>query len=136
MRGSIALLRDRRGAAVLEFALLAPVFLASLFVIIEGGRLVWMQQLLRQTAFSAVRCAAIDTVNCATEAQRKNYAVARAARSGTRITASAVTITPGAVCNGNGGSNQVTISVPFNSPVAGLLGVPATVTASACFPAI
>ena len=61
-------MRDRRtassaatcgGTAVIEFALLAPVFLMLLFGSIEFGRLLWTQQALQQVAIVGARCMAV-----------------------------------------------------------------------------
>lgn len=37
------LLRDRRGAAAVEFALVIPVFLMLFWLMFEGGRLMWLR---------------------------------------------------------------------------------------------
>lgn len=47
------------GSAVIEFAMVAPVFLMLVFGCIEFGRLLWTQQALQQTAIAGVRCMAI-----------------------------------------------------------------------------
>lgn len=125
-----------RGATAVEFALLAPVFFGFLFVIIEGGRLLWTKQTLNEVAFSAVRCMSVSST-CASEEAIQTYAVGRAARYRIAVTSANVVPTAaasGVTCDGNANSNKVTISVPFNSPVRKLIPrMPTSVTSHACF---
>jgi hypothetical protein len=53
---------------LVEFALVAPVFLAPLFGTLEFGRALWTQQALQQTAIAGARCMALPQTNCATAA--------------------------------------------------------------------
>jgi Flp pilus assembly protein TadG len=50
----------RRGAAVVEFALIAPVFLALIFGIIEFGRMLMVEQILVNAAREGARAATIS----------------------------------------------------------------------------
>lgn len=123
-----------RGATAIEFALLAPVFLMLLFGIIEIGRLIWVKQVLTETAFSAARCAALASP-CKTTADVQSYAVARGLRWGLRVDGSQTAYTASTTCDGNSGSVQVTIQYAFASPLAGFLrALPTSVQAHGCFP--
>lgn len=127
---------DCAGATAIEFALLAPVFLLLLFGIVEVGRLVWVKQVLTETAYSAARCAATGSP-CKTVADVQSYVVARGSRLGVRIAASQTGYTASTTCDGNSGSVLVTIRYGFASPLAGFLPVlPATVQAHGCFPTL
>ncbi|MFW2831265.1 TadE/TadG family type IV pilus assembly protein [Sphingomonas sp. ID0503] len=132
-----SLWRHDRGATVVEFALVAPLFLTALLGMIEGARALWMRQALQQTAFSAARCYALQE-DCKTQAGTKTWAQTFARKMGVRITQAQVTeATRPTTCTGGGTipMTRVRISVPFNSPATGF--VPAawtTVAASSCFP--
>lgn len=125
---------DRRGATIVEFALLAPIFLSMLFAIVEGTRFLWIKQSLKEVAFSTARCTSVST-DCATPATRIAYAVARANAYGQRLATSGVAVTSNTTCNASGGMVRVTISTRFISPVVGLLpGIPPDVTGTGCYP--
>ncbi len=51
--------KDQRGAALVEFAIVATVFLTVLFGILEFGRLYWTHNALRDAARRGVRYATI-----------------------------------------------------------------------------
>ena len=129
------LARCRRGATVVEFALLAPMFLLLLFGIIEIARLAWTRQTLEETAFATARCMSVSS-NCATTASQKSFAVQRAAAYRIAITAAAVTPSAATSCAGQTNSNLVTIATPFISGLRGLLPLPQTLQVTACFPVV
>jgi Flp pilus assembly protein TadG len=52
--------RDRQGTAVVELALVAPIFFALIFGIIEFGRIVMVQQILTNSAREAARSGVLD----------------------------------------------------------------------------
>ncbi|MCA9249286.1 MAG: pilus assembly protein [Planctomycetales bacterium] len=52
--------RDRRGAAAVEFALVAPVFFLLVFGMIEYGRMVMVQQILTNASREGARKAVIE----------------------------------------------------------------------------
>ena len=58
--------RAQNGATLVEFALVAPVFLALLFGALEFGRALWTQQALQETAIAGARCMALPQTGCAT----------------------------------------------------------------------
>lgn len=125
------------GSTAVEFAFVAPAFLSMLFLTIEGARMVWINQALKDVAFSTARCMAVDETNCDTDAKRKSFAVSRALLSRIVITAADVTIEPNVTCNSNSGQNRVTVSKAFNSPVTGFFpGMAGNVSTHACFPTL
>lgn len=127
---SRCLWRDSRGATAVEFALLAPVLLAFIFMVIEGSRMLWTQQALQEVASATARCSAL--VTCATPS---TFATARLQDWGI---GAAPTLDPiGNRCQGSIDGSSVTIRLPFSIAVSGLFpGAPATLSASACFPSI
>ena len=54
---------DRRGASVVEFAVVAPVFIVLVFGMIEFGRMIMVQQLLTNAAREGARTAVIGDSN-------------------------------------------------------------------------
>jgi Flp pilus assembly protein TadG len=51
--------KNERGAALVEFAIVATVFISVMFGVIEFGRLFWTQNALRDAARRGVRYAAV-----------------------------------------------------------------------------
>src|SRR3982750_2915756 len=51
--------KNERGAALVEFAIVATVFLSVMFGVIEFGRLFWTHNALRDAARRGVRYAAV-----------------------------------------------------------------------------
>ena len=52
------------GTSAIEFALVAPAFLALLLGTVEFGRLLWTEQALQETAIAGARCMAILQSGC------------------------------------------------------------------------
>lgn len=126
--------RSVAGAAIVEFALLAPVFLALLFGVVEFCRIMWVRQVVAEAAFKSARCASMGLADCQGASNIQAYAVARAAKSGVRITTSEVTPTLSTDCNGYT-ANRVAIAHRVSSPVARFIpSVPTTLSSQACFP--
>lgn len=129
------LLSDRRGVTAVEFALVAPVFMMFMFLIIDGARAVWTYQALQEVATNSARCAALGVTGCKTSADVQSYAVARAAASGVKLTAAAVTLTNAATCSSVAGMTKVVISSAYQGASTKLL--PSSVTTlntESCFP--
>jgi Flp pilus assembly protein TadG len=61
--------RNRRGAAVVEFAIVAPVFFLLVFGMIEYGRMVMVQQILTNASREGARYAVILDSNDTTAVQ-------------------------------------------------------------------
>ncbi len=125
------------GASAVEFAILAPVLLGFIFLIIEGSRLLWTEQAIQEVAANAARCMAIGTAPCKTSAEVQAFAQSRGADRGVTLTLQTIATASNQTCNGATGMSKVTITLPYTSPIKGLLpGAPSTLQAVACYPAI
>lgn len=120
---------------MVEFALLAPLFTAMLFGLIEGGRMLWTRQTLENVAHAGARCLAAGANACLTLPETRSHVAALAAGRGVRLLSADVAPERGVICEGVGGFDRVSVSVAFNSPANGLLPLPDRISASACFPA-
>lgn len=141
------LARARGGTAALEFALVAPIFIALLFGTIEFARLLWTSQALQETAGAGARCMAIaqgtsPTGPCASggaysQSTTQSYVEGIAGQWGVSLANGDITPTTNASCGGTSGFAQVSITKKFASvgPLAFFFpsGGP-TLTASACYP--
>jgi Flp pilus assembly protein TadG len=104
--------KNRRGAAVVEFAIVAPVFFLLVFGMIEYGRMVMVQQVLTNASREGARYAVIQSTNntTAVETKVKDYLTSA------KLNASASTVTVDWPASGGSGSAQpvtVTVSIPF-----------------------
>ncbi len=130
-----SLVGDRRGVTATEFALVAPAFLAFMFLIIDGARMAWSFQALQEVATNTARCAALGATGCTSSADVKSYAVARAAANGVKIDAAAVTLTSAATCSSVSGMTKVAISASYQGASTKLLPSSLTTLATeSCFP--
>lgn len=126
---------DIRGVTAVEFALVAPVFMMFLFLIIDGARVTWTYQALQEVAANSARCAGLGVTGCKTAAEVQSYAVARAAASGVKLTAAAVTLTPSATCSSVAGMTKVAISSAYQGATTKLLPSKlTTLNTESCFP--
>lgn len=127
------LLHDARGSSITEFAFLGPVFLMMIFLVLEGGRMMFTKQALNELATASARYASLHpTADVATWAKARGLA-----RS--RLASSAMTVTPTAstTCNGAPGMTKVVIDLTYAKGAMNLLpqsAVPAKLTATGCFP--
>jgi Flp pilus assembly protein TadG len=119
-------LGDARGAALVEFAALLPVFIALVFGVMQLGQLFWTQSALQHAVEMAARCASINAVTCGTATQIQSYAATQA--YGLSLPATTFTATTPAC------GNQVAASYDFTFPVAALITPAITLTARACYP--
>ncbi|PEQ10720.1 hypothetical protein B2G71_20590 [Novosphingobium sp. PC22D] len=125
---------DREGATLVEFALVAPVFVAMLFGVIESGRLFWVKQTLDEVAYSTARCMSVSST-CDDETKREDFAVDRAAALGITIALEEISTDTDVTCKSVAGSNEVRIDHPVTSAMTGLIPVlPQSLSAEACFP--
>lgn len=136
------------GAAIIEFALVAPMFLALVFGTIEYGRLLWTQQALQQAAIAGARCmaiahGAIQSSPCASSgtyssSSTNTYIENIASGWGLSVQDSDITLDPtGADCGGTSGLVEVKITNTFNTPVPQIVLLASggtTLTAIACYP--
>lgn len=102
--------RNRRGAAVVEFAVVSPVFFLLVFGMIEYGRMVMVQQLLTNAAREGARVGVLDN-STATDVNNavKNYLTAA------KINNPTVTCSPSTPSSATYGQPvTVTVTVPFS----------------------
>ena len=132
--------RNEAGSAATEFALLAPTFLMFLFLLLDGGRMVFAKQSLNDLANVTARCAASKATGCDTIANAQSWAVSRGlARNNLQLSTSNVTINspaPNTACGGVANMTQATISMTWKRGAMTLLPqsvAPSTLSASACF---
>ncbi|KRB79786.1 TadE family protein [Sphingomonas sp. Root710] len=131
----IGLWRDRRGVTAVEFALVAPAFMMFMFLIIDGARAVWTYQTLQEVASNSARCAALGVTGCKTAQEVKDYAVARAAATGVKLTTGAVTLTTAATCSSVSGMTKVAIASSYQGATTKLLPSSiSTLNTESCFP--
>jgi Flp pilus assembly protein TadG len=139
--------RSCGGVAALEFALVAPAFLALLIGSIELGRALWTWQALQETAGAGARCMAIaqgtsPTGPCASggaysQSTTQSYVEGIAGQWGVSLANGDITPTPNASCGGTSGFAQVSITKTFVSVAPLAFFFPAggvMLTASACYP--
>jgi Flp pilus assembly protein TadG len=145
--GFLALFQAQGGATAIEFALVAPMFLALVFGTLEFGRLLWTEQALQETAIAGARCVAIAQGSnptkspCASGGSYSSttaisYIQGVASGWGLSLPSADITPTP-AGSGGCTGLSQVTLTSTFNSVVPSLIQLSSggiTLTASACYP--
>ena len=131
---------DQAGAGVVEFALLAPTFLMFLFLLLDGGRMMFAKQSLNELAAATARCMATRQASCASTASTQSWAVARGlARSNLQLTANDVVLNTNATCGGVTNMIHTTVSMTWKKGAMNLLPqsiAPSSLTATACFPNI
>jgi Flp pilus assembly protein TadG len=115
---------SRRGAALIEFALVLPVLLLLIAGIIEFGRTVMVQQILTNASREGARKAALPgTTNSDVEAVVTNYMQAANVAS-----ADSVTVTPSASAAAAGDAVKVTVTIKFSKvgwlPMSWFVGDP------------
>lgn len=134
--------RDCRGAAAVEFALVAPVFLMLVCGAVEYSRLLWTMQALQQVAIDGARCMAIPQSACAASgAYSASNTTSRIQQIGSQwglsIASSDVTLSANTTCGGTTGFSKVTVTSTFASPVPQLVQLATggtSLTATACYP--
>jgi Flp pilus assembly protein TadG len=104
--------RKRRGAAAVEFAIIAPLFFLLVFGMIEFGRMVMVQQILTNASREGARKAVLDG---STTADVVNTVVKNLSDAKITATTSNITINPSNPATANYGDPiTVTISIPFS----------------------
>ena len=105
--------RNRRGAAVVEFAVVAPVFILLIFGMIEFGRAIMVQQILTNAAREGARVAILDSAT-PTASTVTSKVTTYLQNSG--ITGATVTINPSEPTTATYGQPvTVTVTIPFTS---------------------
>lgn len=120
------LISDRRGGAILEYALVLPVFLLIVVGIMQLGQMLWIQAALQHAVDMAARCASVNTVSCATAVQVEAYAATQA--YGVAVPADTFTAST-QPCG-----NQVVASYDFNTQTNLLPYTAVSLSARACYP--
>lgn len=102
--------RNRAGAAVVEFAFVAPVFFLFVFGMIEFGRMVMVQQILTNASREGARVGVLDNASTSSVTTAvTNYL------TNSTINGATVTISPNPPSGaGYGQPVSVTVSVPFS----------------------
>jgi Flp pilus assembly protein TadG len=105
--------RNRRGAAAVEFAFVAPVFILLVFGMIEFGRAIMVQQILTNAAREGARVAILDSATpTASVVSGKVTTYLQSAG----ITGATVTINPTEPTTAAYGQPvTVTVTIPFTS---------------------
>lgn len=101
----------RRGAALVEFAIVAPVFFLIILGIVEFGRMLMVQQILTNASREGARRAIVEGVTQSeVETQVNNYL------SNASISGATVTVNPGDLSNlGFGDNVTVSVTVPYDT---------------------
>ena len=105
--------RNRRGAAAVEFAIVAPVFFLLVFGMVEYGRMIMVQQVITNAAREGARVGVLDgsALSDVTTAVN-NYLVASKIPIGL---SNEITVTPNPPSSQTTGNPvTVTVSIPFN----------------------
>jgi hypothetical protein len=103
--------RNRQGAAVVEFAIVAPVFFLLVFGMIEYGRMVMVQQVITNAAREGARVGVLDGSTTASVTTAVNNYLTAA-----KIPTVTPTVSPNPPSSaGYGGAVAVTVSIPFSS---------------------
>jgi Flp pilus assembly protein TadG len=104
--------RNRRGSAVVEFAIVAPVFFAFTLGMIEVGRAVMVQQILTTASREGARQAVLDG---ATEGAVTTFITNYLTTAATTAAGTTVAFSPSVpTAAGYTGPVTVTVSLPFN----------------------
>lgn len=104
--------RNRSGAAVVEFAVVAPVFIILVLGMIETGRAVMVQQIMTNASREGARRAVLDGV---TDSEVRQAVIDYMAGASISIDASDIdVITNPPVAPDFANSMTVTITVPFS----------------------
>ena len=128
-------LNDTRGTTAIEFALVAPMFLAMLMGGLAFGTAVWNRNVLQNVAADAARCFALGGPRCTTipswcaaGTATDCYIADRARERGMPTNAIATAVNPSLVINGIS-YTSVSLTYPFR-----LLGYQISLSANAVFP--
>jgi Flp pilus assembly protein TadG len=103
--------RARKGAAVVEFAVVAPVLIMLLLGMIECGRMIMVQQSLTTAAREGARTAILEGISSSTAKQ-----VVTSFLADTGVTGCTVKVTPDSTASvAHGQPITVSVSVPFTT---------------------
>jgi Flp pilus assembly protein TadG len=100
---------NRRGAAAVEFALVAPVFFLMVFGMIEFGRMIMVQQVITNASREGARIAVLDGTTGAEVISAVNSYLQGARLSGANVSVNPVEPSTA----GYGAPVTVTVTIPF-----------------------
>ncbi len=115
-------LNDRSGAAFIEFALLASIFVTLSFAIIDFGRMMWLNNTVEHVATEGARYAAVRGSNKSSPVdadQVTSYVQDRATGIPAADMNISVTWSPN---NNPGGSVTVLVTYNYDYIIGGMLG--------------
>ena len=104
--------KRRRGAAVVEFALVVPIFLVLLFGIIEFGRLMMVQQVLVNASREGARRAVLEGASTEVVVDEVGSYLDS---SSINVPREAITVTPDPTTITDNENVSVSVSIPFSS---------------------
>ncbi len=116
------LLKNHKGAAFIEFALIAPIFFLVTFAIIDFGRMMWLNNTVEHVAAEGARYAAVrgsDKASPVSESQVTTYVQDRATGIPAADMTVSVTWSPS---NNPGGSVTVLVTYNYEYIIGGMLG--------------
>lgn len=102
--------KTRRGAAVVEFAVVAPLFFLLVFGMIEFGRMVMVQQILTNASREGARQAVLDGVSDSDVQTTVSGYLSNASISGATVAVTTQAPTPPDTAS----ARTVTVSIPFS----------------------
>jgi len=117
------MIRDQKGASVVEFALILPVFVAFVFGMINCGLMLWTQLGIEHGVVAAARCTTINPSVCP---DVPAYAAQQA--YGLNLPKTAFTVTAPAC------GNRVSASYGFQFVTLIMPPRSVTLTAQSCYP--
>jgi Flp pilus assembly protein TadG len=117
---------DIRGAALIEYAVLLPVFVMLTVGIMQAGQVLWTQAALQHAVDMAARCASVNTTSCGTVLQVQAYALTQAYG----VPLPADTFTASAQPCGN----QVVAAYNFSFETMVFPAASLSISARACYP--
>ena len=121
-RNILKLLKNESGAALIEFSILASIFITLSFAVIDFGRMMWLNNTVEHVATEGARYAAVRGSNKSSpvdEDQVTSYVQDRA----TGVPASDMNISVTWSPNNNpGGSVTVVVTYNYEYIIGGMLG--------------
>ncbi len=118
----LKLLKDRSGAALVEFGLLATIFITLSFAVIDFGRMMWLNNTVEHVAAEGARYAAVRGSNKSSPVSASDvttYVQDRATGIPAADMNISVTWSPS---NNPGGSVTVVVTYDYDYIIGGMLG--------------
>jgi len=129
--------KNNRGAAAVEFALVALPLMAFIIGIIQFGWIVWVDNLLHISVDTASRCGAIGSATSPCDGSGTSAMITTANTVFQPLTGA--TFTNNSSCSVNAGSGLAGSGLVGTYPISiglGLLAVNLTLTAQSCYPTV